>query len=239
MMRSLQGRNVPAGPDVWKARILAAAFWGFAIGFFSAPARAQVQESAAPASSPLARDNMALVGASSAEIKVVLLKDAGLLVELKRWVAKDATDHGQIIIETDLTDDAIFDRLEADAQFRSVATQLLQKYGYLVPKLNPGSDVAKEHDYVVLERAKRFEETQDEELAKQRQEAGQNLQNAEDCDTQTEGGCDSQQTRRAPSQGSEQTEDPRHPPAGNYPGKSTPSRNPAANGKPLELAQLS
>ncbi len=238
-MRSLQGRNVPAGPDVWKARILAAAFCGIAIGFFSAPARAQVQESAATASSPLARDNMALVGASSAEIKVVLLKDAGLLVELKRWVAKDATDHGQIIIETDLTDDAIFDRLEADAQFRSVATQLLQKYGYLVPKLNPGSDVAKEHDYLVLERAKRFEETQDEELAKQRRGAGQNLQNAEDCDTQTESGCDSQQTRRSPSQGSEQTEDPRHPPAGNYPGESNPSSNPAANGKPLELAQLS
>ncbi len=44
---------------------------------------------------------MALVGASAAEVKTVLVKDPGLMVELKRWVAKDATDHGQIIAETD------------------------------------------------------------------------------------------------------------------------------------------
>ena len=31
-------------------------------------------------------------------------KDSGLMVELKRWVAKDATDHGQIPGESDLSD---------------------------------------------------------------------------------------------------------------------------------------
>jgi len=219
--------------------MLVAALCAIAIGLFCVPARAQVQDSAASASSPLARDNMALVGASAAEIKVVLLKDAGLLVELKRWVAKDATDQGQIITETDLTDDAIFDRLEVDAQFRSVATQLLQRFGYLVPKLNPGSDVAKEHDFVVLERAKRLQQTQDQELAKQRREAGQNLQNAEDCDAQLESGCDSQQTRRSPLQRSGETTQPEQPPAGNNPGESNPRGIPSGNGKPLELAQLS
>ena len=85
---------------------------------------------------------MSLVAASAADIKTVLVKDTGLMVELKRWVAKDATDHGQIIDESDLTDDAIFTRLEADVQFRSVATLLVQRYGYLVPKINPGQALA-------------------------------------------------------------------------------------------------
>src|SRR5277367_3223610 len=64
--------------------------------------------------SDVGQANMSLVAASSADIKVVLVKDVGLMVELKRWVAKDATDHGQIVSETELTDDAIFNRLETD-----------------------------------------------------------------------------------------------------------------------------
>jgi polysaccharide export outer membrane protein len=218
---------------------LAAALCGIAVGLSCLPADAQIRDSASAASSPLARDNMALVGASAAEIKVVLLKDAGLLVELKRWVAKDATDHGQIVTETDLTDDAIFDRLEMDAEFRSVATQLLQRYGYLVPKLNPGSDVAKEHELLVQERAKRVEQTQNEELARGRRDAGQNSQNAEDCVTQSDGGCNTPQIRRSPSQRPQQTAQPEPPPAGNYPGESNPANIPMGSGKPLELAQLS
>ena len=93
----------------------------------SAMAKAQDQHPAQLPISELAQKNMSLVAASPADIKGVLLKDAGLMVELKRWVAKDATNHGQIISESDLTNDAIFDRLENDAQFRSVATQLLQR----------------------------------------------------------------------------------------------------------------
>ena len=65
-------------------------------------------------SSELARENLSRVAASAAEIKTILVKDMGLMVELKRWVAKDATSQGQIISESDLTDDAIFDRLQAD-----------------------------------------------------------------------------------------------------------------------------
>jgi len=33
-------------------------------------------------------------------------------VELKRWVAKEATDNGQIVEDSSLTDQTIFDRLE-------------------------------------------------------------------------------------------------------------------------------
>jgi hypothetical protein len=112
----------------------------------SVMAQGQNQRPAPTPSSELGRENLSRVAASAGEIKAVLVKDAGLMVALKYWVAKDATEHGQIVSESDLTNDAIFERLEEDAQFRSVATALVQRYGYLLPKLNPESDVAKEHE---------------------------------------------------------------------------------------------
>src|ERR1700687_2558244 len=97
---------------------------------------AQKRQSGTAQISELGRENLSRAAASATDIKSVLIKDAGLMVELKRWVAKDATGHGQIISDSDLTDEAIFDRLDMDVQFRAVATLLVQRYGYLVPKLN-------------------------------------------------------------------------------------------------------
>src|SRR5882762_11784235 len=59
------------------------------------PSYAQVSRK--PDLSELAEDNYSRVAASSAQIREVLLMDTGLLVELKRWVAKEATDNGQIV----------------------------------------------------------------------------------------------------------------------------------------------
>jgi polysaccharide export outer membrane protein len=120
------------------------------------------QKSTVPPSE-LGRDNLSRVAASAADIKIVLVKDTGLMVELKRWVAREATSQGQIISETDLTDDAIFDRLQSDVQFRAVATQLVQRYGYLVPQLNPDSAAGKEQDLLVKERVKLLAQREDEE----------------------------------------------------------------------------
>ena len=117
-------------------------------------ARAQNETSRQKPSVPpseLGRENLSRVAASAADIKTILVKDTGLMVELKRWVARDATSQGQIISETDLTDDAIFDRLQSDVQFRSIATQLVQRYGYLVPQLNPDSAAGKEQELLVKE----------------------------------------------------------------------------------------
>src|SRR5271170_6228050 len=69
---------------------------------------AQNRGTTSASSSDLARQNLGFVAASPAELKAVLLKDVGLMVELKRWVAKDATDHGQLLSDSDLTNDAIF-----------------------------------------------------------------------------------------------------------------------------------
>ena len=109
-----------------------------------------------PRLSDLGKDNLDHVAASAAQIKAVLVKDAGLLVELKRWVAKEATDNGQVVEDSKLSDDAIFDRLSHDVLFRSVATRLVQRYGYLRPAPNPDSSFAKEEDLVLKERARQL-----------------------------------------------------------------------------------
>ena len=57
--------------------------------------------------------------------------------------------------DSELTDQAIFDRLDRDVAFRSVATRLVQRYGYLTPSPNPESDLAKEQDLILKERARR------------------------------------------------------------------------------------
>jgi protein involved in polysaccharide export with SLBB domain len=113
--------------------------------------------------SDLEKENLSRVAASSSQIKTVLVKDAGLLVELKRWVAKEATDNGQVVTDSELTDQAIFDRLDRDVPFRSVATRLLQRYGYLLPAPNPESSLGKEEDLVLKERARRLVQIESQE----------------------------------------------------------------------------
>ncbi len=110
-----------------------------------------------------AQENLGRVAASARQIRTVLVKDEGLLVELKRWVAKEATDNGQVVEDSNLTDQAIFERLEQDVAFRSVATRLLQRYGYLMPTPNPDSDFAKEKELVLKERARRLVQIESQE----------------------------------------------------------------------------
>src|SRR6266446_986631 len=135
--------------------------------------------------SELARQNMTHVAASVGQLVAILHRDPGLMVELKRWIAKDATDHGQLISDSDLTDEAIFDRLETDITFRSVATALVQRYGYLQPMVNPDSPLAKEQELLTQERVKW--QVQDEEAgrAKARQLQEQELSRTQSCDPST------------------------------------------------------
>src|SRR5712671_6169625 len=60
----------------------------------------------------LSQENLGRVAASASQIRGVLVKDEGLMVELKRWVAKEATDNGQVVEDSNLSDQAIFERLE-------------------------------------------------------------------------------------------------------------------------------
>src|SRR5258707_9791403 len=113
-------------------------------------------ESAArvPLHSPdIISDNLDRVAASADQILEVVNKEAGLMVELKRLLAQDAGVSGQIREESDLTDVAVAERLRSELRARVLATRLLQRYGYLVPRLNPDSDVEAEQKLVRQERA--------------------------------------------------------------------------------------
>jgi protein involved in polysaccharide export with SLBB domain len=105
--------------------------------------------------SELEKENLNFVAAAPALVKEVLIRDPGLLVELKRWIAKEASDNGQVVSEEDLTDTAVFDRLANDVAFRSIATRLVQRYGYLRPSFNPDSELGKEQELLLKERVRR------------------------------------------------------------------------------------
>src|SRR6266446_3421095 len=120
------------------------------------PTQASGAESPArvPLHSPdIISDNLDRVAASADQILEVVNKEAGLMVELKRLLAQDAGVSGQILEESDLTDVAVAERLRSELRARVLATRLLQRYGYLVPRLNPDSEVEAEQKLVRQERA--------------------------------------------------------------------------------------
>ena len=170
--------------------------WFFLI-FCCVAVVSQTRQQGPVSTSELARQNMSHVAASTAQLAMILHRDPGLMVEVKRWIAKDATEHGQVIAEADLAEESIFDRLEIDVTFRSVVTALVQKYGYLRPTVNPDSPLAKQQDLVMQERAKWI--TQDEEAARQKvlQEQERGLQQTQGCDPRN-ANCAEQNTATAP-----------------------------------------
>lgn len=113
--------------------------------------------------SDLSKDNYGRVAASASDIRAALIGNPGLMVELKLLIAKDASDNGQVVNENDLSDQAVNDRLAADAKFRAAATRICQRYGYLLPKVNPDSEVAKEQEFVLKERARRLVQIESQE----------------------------------------------------------------------------
>src|SRR5713101_8394449 len=142
----------------------------------------------------LTQENLGRVAASAIQIRSVLIKDEGLLVELKRWVAKEATDNGQVVEDSNLSDQAIFERLQQDIVFRSVATRLLQRYGYLMPTPNPDSDFAKEKELVLKERARRLVqiESQEDSESLRPQKNDRDLERTATCDPHGDQDCPQQ-----------------------------------------------
>jgi protein involved in polysaccharide export with SLBB domain len=156
----------------------------------------------------LTQENLGRVAASAIQIRSVLVRDEGLMVELKRWVAKEATDSGQIVEDSNLADPAIFDRLDQDLAFRSVATRLLQRYGYLMPTPNPDSDFAKEKELVLKERARRLVqiEAQEDTESLRPQNKDRDLERIATCDPRRDEDCpppraDRRQNMRTPGGG--------------------------------------
>ena len=187
----------------------------------------------------LTQENLGRVAASSIQIRSVLIKDEGLMVELKRWVAKEATDSGQIVEDSNLTDQAIFERLEQDVAFRSVATRLLQRYGYLIPTPNPDSDFAKEKELMLKERVRRLVqiESQEDTESLRPQKNDRNLERIAMCDSRRDEDCpqqsqaDRRRNTRAPDGMSHPEANPQEAAPEQQPSQS-PSRILRADGLP-------
>jgi protein involved in polysaccharide export with SLBB domain len=125
------------------------------------------------------------------------------MVELKRWVAKEATDNGQIVEDSDLTDQAILERLDRDVVFRSLATRLVQRYGYLMPTPNPESDLAKEQDLILKERARTLVNLENQEEAASMQpptRTSTDVDRGSECNPDEDDQCTGQNMRRNRSQ---------------------------------------
>lgn len=152
-----------------------------------------------PRASDLAVENYAHLAAAASDIREVLVKDTGLLVELKRIAIKEATDAGQIVQDSMLTDDAIYGRLERDVRFRSLATRLLQRFGYLLPTVNPDSEMGKQRELLLKERARhqlQIEAQEDAEIdADAKRQA--NMQYADNCDDTQQYDCNEANPRRS------------------------------------------
>ena len=131
----------------------------------------------------LANENYEHLAAAPRQLQEVLMKDPGLLVELKRLAIKQATDDGQIVEDSSLTDQAIYDRLEQDIKFRSLATRLVQRYGYLLPTFNPDSEVGKQREFILKERARRQTQLEAEEDAEIDSEIKRRARGVEASDT--------------------------------------------------------
>jgi polysaccharide export outer membrane protein len=180
--------------------------------------------------SDLEKENQSQVAASSIQIREILVKDAGLLVELKRWIAKEATDNGQVVRESNLSEQAIFARLDRDVAFRSVATRVLQRYGYLLPSPNPDSNFAKEQEFVLKERARRLVQIEAQEDAEalqpeQRDRHDGDSEHSTACDQQLDRACDRNGSRRSRSTSTVRNEPPnRDSDPGTYP--ASPSTSP-------------
>ncbi|HEY6946132.1 MAG TPA: SLBB domain-containing protein, partial [Candidatus Acidoferrum sp.] len=131
--------------------------FGFAVSLSAAPVPQQPPSLPARPAADIVADNLDRVAASAEQIIEVLKKDSGLMVELKRLLAEDAGNSGQILEEQDLSEAAVNERLRQDLRTRVLATQLLRRYGYLLPKINPDSEMAAERTLTMRERAARVE----------------------------------------------------------------------------------
>jgi protein involved in polysaccharide export with SLBB domain len=203
--------------------------------------RAQEAKPPFAPTSELGRANLSRVAASASDLKAILVKDTGLMVELKRWMAREATAQGQIITDIELSDEAVYDRLVTDVQFRSVATALVQRYGYLVPQLNPDSAIGKEQELVARERAKWVAQTQEEGAISQRLRSPKRTQQADYCSDSRVDNTDCQTQERPDRDETQSKPEPRnqeYPPAQIGPGQTVPQESPRNTGN-IEHAQYS
>jgi polysaccharide export outer membrane protein len=185
-------------------------------------------------------DNLDRVAANAEQILELLNKDPGLWVEFKRLLAQDAGASGQLLDESDLLDTAVAERLKEDLHARVLATRLLQRYGYLLPKVNPDSELAAEHKLVLQDRAYRIARAAEGDSTAREYPS---VEQTSGCDPRLSADCESPSSEGNRNYPAGESEGPGNRPAEQvnpyeaYPG--TPSRTDGTQSQSVLRADLS
>ena len=100
------------------------------------PVQAQAQSALLMRISNLSYENLSRSAAPVLSIGTVPSEDPEPMLELKHSVTKDAADDCQIVSDFEVSDDAIYQRLQTVVQFCSVATRPRKRHGNLAPNRN-------------------------------------------------------------------------------------------------------
>lgn len=114
-----------------------------------------------------------LVSLSPDNIILILKREPGLFLEVKKMYVRRAYSQGQVVDPAQLTDEFIFRAVREDLEFRALITQQVEDRGYIRPKPTR-EELAREYaeQQKMLEQNAREEEAQEREYAQYQQPQG-------------------------------------------------------------------
>src|ERR1700733_2153512 len=107
---------------------------GFALGLLLLGIAGQQRVSAQASSRERELEPEPTVSLSAATIIDILRREPGLLLEVKRVLVRKAYEQGRLLDPVDLSDDAVFQLLQDDENVRVLATEEIEKRGYVRAK---------------------------------------------------------------------------------------------------------
>jgi len=115
-----------------------------------------------------------LVSLSPDNIILILRREPGLFLEVKKMYVRRAYSEGQVVDPAQLTDDFMFRAVREDQEFRAMITQQIEDRGYIRPKPTR-EELAREYEerQKMLERNAREEQEQEQEYAQYQRPQGQ------------------------------------------------------------------
>ncbi len=109
---------------------LAVTLFAISFAFISAPGSAQINQRTSHTSllDQVANEEVSL---SPEKILEIFKAETGLLLNFKKTLVRKAYEQGKYLDPQDLTDDAVFNLVRADAKIRVLATQEIEDRGYI------------------------------------------------------------------------------------------------------------
>jgi protein involved in polysaccharide export with SLBB domain len=113
------------------------------------------------------REAEQMVSLSAAAIQQILVREPGLLLEVKKALVRKAYEQGRLLDPVDLTDDTLFALLQEDNNVRILATREIEARKYIRAK--PKTDETRQNQEDELRQSQEDERRQNQERAPVRQ----------------------------------------------------------------------